>query len=123
MPQPPKRILCVEDNEDICFMITTVLERAGYSAESASSLSEAQVLTGREHFDLYILDTKLGEESGLDLCRTLRVAHPDTPVIIYSAAVFDTDREAGLSAGACAFVTKPGTEGLVEAVRNVLGTA
>lgn len=121
MPQPPKRVLCVEDNEDICFMLTTVLGRAGYTAASAASPAEALEMDGREHFDLYILDTRFGEESGLDLCRILTAAHPDTPVIFYSAAVFDSDREAALRAGASAYVTKPGIEELVEVVRDVLG--
>ena len=120
MPQPPKRVLCVEDNEDICFMLTAILGQAGYDTASADGPGEALSAAGREHFDLFILDTMLGEGSGLDLCRALRASHPDTPVVFYSAAAFDSDREAALSAGACAYVTKPGTEELVEAVRRAL---
>src|SRR5215207_3453711 len=69
------------------------------------------------------LDTWIGEESGIDLCGTLRAAHPDTPVVFYSAAAFDSDREAALRAGACAYVTKPGTDELAEAVRCALGAS
>lgn len=117
----PKRILCVEDNEDIRFMLTTVLGAAGYDAASAGGTEEAARMARDEHFDLFVLDTKLAGESGIALCRTLREMRPAAPVIFYSGAVSDSDREEGLSAGACAYVAKPGVEGLVEAVRHVLG--
>jgi CheY-like chemotaxis protein len=114
--QPPKRLLCVEDNEDICFMLTTVLGQTGYDVSAAAGPGEALAAAGREHFDLFILDTLFAEGNGLDLCRALRASHPDTPVVFYSAAAFDSDREAALRAGACAYVVKPGTEELMEAV-------
>lgn len=120
MPQPPKRVLCVEDNEDIGFLLLTVLKREGFDAVVTYTVGDALMLTGREEFDLYVLDVWFGDGSGLDLCRTLREAHPNAPVIFYSAAAFDSDREAALRAGTCAYVTKPGTEELVEAVRRAL---
>lgn len=120
MPQAPKRVLCVEDNEDIRFLLTTVLHAAGYDAAAAAGGGEAIELVRGEYFDLFVLDTKLGGESGLDLCRTLREMRPAAPVIFYSGAVYDSDKEEGLRAGACAYVAKPGVEGLIEAVRLVL---
>ena len=120
MPQPPKRVLCVEDNEDICFLLTTILGRAGYTVSAAADPDVALELAGLEHFDLFILDTVLKNRSGLDLCRALKAAHPDTPVVFYSAAAFDFDREAALRAGASAYVTKPGTQELLETVRRTL---
>ena len=120
MPQPPKRVLCVEDNEDIGFLLFTVLKREGFDAVITYTVGDALMLAGRGEFDLYVLDVRFGDGSGLELCRALREAHPDSPVVFYSAAAFDADREAALRAGACAYVTKPGTEELVEAVRHAL---
>lgn len=120
MPVPPKRVLCAEDDEDICFLLTTALGRAGYDVSTSASPAEGLETAGREHFDLFILDAVFDEGNGLDLCRALRAAHPDTPVIFYSAAAFDSDREAALRAGACAYVTKPDTAELVEVVNRVL---
>jgi DNA-binding response OmpR family regulator len=122
LPQPPKRVLCVEDNEDIGFLLFTVLKREGFDAVITYTVGDALMLAGREEFDLFILDVWFGEGSGLDLCRALREAHPGAPVVFYSAAAFDSDREAALRAGACAYVTKPGIEELVEAVRQALAT-
>ncbi len=101
-------------------MLMTILGHAGYDTASAPRPAEALETAGREHFDLYILDTRFGEESGIDLCRTLRAAHHGTPVVFYSGAAFDSDREAALRAGACAYVTKPGTEELLSVVRRLL---
>ncbi len=120
MRQPPKRVLCVEDNEDIGFLLYTLLKREGFEAVLTFTVGEALRLSGREEFDLYILDVAFESGSGLDLCRKLREAHPDAPVVFYSAAAFDADREAALRAGACAYVTKPGTGELLEAVRRAL---
>ena len=110
----------MEDNEDIGFLLYTLLKREGFDVVITFTADEALSLAGREDFGLYILDATLESGSGLDLCRTLREAHPDTPVIFYSAAAFDSDREAALRAGACAYVTKPGTDELVAAVRSSL---
>jgi DNA-binding response OmpR family regulator len=120
LPQPPKRVLCVEDNEDIGFLLFTLLKREGFDAVVTYTVGDALMLAGREDFDLYILDVMFESGSGLDLCRALREAHPNSPVVFYSAAAFDSDREAALRAGACAYVTKPGTEELVETVRRAL---
>jgi two-component system OmpR family response regulator len=123
LPPPRKRVLCVEDNEDIALLLYATLHARGYDPVVTYTAGGALTLAGREGFDLFILDTRLGEESGVELCRGLRAARPDTPVVFYSAAAFDSDREAALRAGACAYVTKPGMEGLVGEVRKALGPA
>lgn len=115
------RVLCVEDNEDIAFLLLTTLRAQGYDPLITYTTGDALVIAGREGFDLFILDTWLAGKSGVELCRELRSAHPDTPVVFYSAAAFDADREAALRAGACAYVTKPGVEELMVEVTKVLG--
>src|SRR5215216_5927754 len=102
LQQPPERVLCVEDNEDISFLLYTALKREGFDPVTTFTAADALALAGREEFDLFILDTRLEKGSGLELCRALREAHPNTPVVFYSAAAFDSDREAALRAGACA---------------------
>lgn len=120
LSQLPKRILCVEDNEDICFMLTTMLSGSGYTVSSATGPAAAVTLIRDEHFDLFILDNKFGAESGIELCQTIRVICPDTPVIFYSGAAYESDRQEALGAGARAYITKPGIEELVVAVRRIL---
>ena len=111
----------MEDNEDIGFLLYTLLRREGFDAVTTYTAADALMLAGREEFDLFILDTTLEAGSGLELCRALREAHPATPVIFYSAAAFDSDRQAALRAGAYTYVTKPGTEELLEALKSAFG--
>ena len=120
MRQLSQRVLCVEDNEDICLMLSALLMSEGYEPVTASTAGDALALVGRDQFDLFIVDTWLGDISGVDLCRELRTARPGTPVVFYSAAAFEADREAALRAGAHAYVTKPGTDELVETLREIL---
>lgn len=110
----------MEDNEDIRFMLASVLGAAGYEVSSVAGPGEVAGIARIKQFDLFILDNKFDEGRGVDLCRTLRVICPDTPVLFYSAAAYDCDREEALRAGACAYVAKPGIEELVGAVRRAL---
>lgn len=61
------RILYVDDNDDICFIILTLLKRAGYTAVTADSIHGALWLAQRESFDLHIMEKMLPDGSGLDL--------------------------------------------------------
>lgn len=121
MPQPPKRILCVEDDEDVGFMLCTFLKREGFDAVSAGTVSEALRLAAREEFDLFILDMRYQVGTGPELCRHIHEVRPGAKVIFYSGAGLDEDREVGLAAGACAYVLKPEFEEMLEAVRSALG--
>jgi len=76
LPQPPNRVLCVEDNEDICFMLTMILGRAGYNVSAAANPAEALRAVGREHFDLFILDTWFGGRAALN---SAALSGPRTP--------------------------------------------
>ena len=54
-----------------------------------------------------LLATELPDGSGLDLCKEIRASDPDTPIVFYSAAAFESDHEKALKHGAHAYLTKP----------------
>lgn len=119
--QPTKRrILCVDDDEDTCLLLTRLLEREGYEAKAAVSVERALELSHKGSFNLYILDALFEEGSGTGLCRQVREFDPHTPIIFYSGAAFQSDREESLQAGANAFVAKPDVEELLETIRRLL---
>jgi DNA-binding response OmpR family regulator len=101
------RILCVDNDEDICSMLTVLLKSSGYIVITAKSISEALELAQSEHFELYILDGSLPDGHGIDLCRQIRVLDPKTPILFYSASTRNSDRQAALESGAQAFIAKP----------------
>ena len=120
--QPDKqRILCVDDHDDTCFMLSALFGQEGYETVSAGNMSEALELARREHFDLYILDARLPDGSGLELCVSLRALDPHARIIFYSGAAYERDRIAGLSRGASAYIIKPEINELLETVAGLLG--
>lgn len=120
MQQIRKRILCVDDNADICEMLTTLLSAAGYDATSVATVQDATRFAAGDGFDLFILDKMSHAGTGLELCRELRRQHPDTPIIIYSADVFEWHHREAAEAGATAYVDKPHIKPLVRAVKKLI---
>ena len=102
-----RRILYVEEHEDSREMLVLILERAGYAMSTATSIADAWSVTRREHFDLYILDSRFSDGSGVDLCRQIRAFDPNTPILFYSSSAYPADIDAGLAAGAQRYLTKP----------------
>ena len=86
MRSTKRHILCVDDNDDTCFMLSTLLGQAGYEVRSASSITEGLRLAESEHFDLYILDSQIRGRNGLDLCRRIREFDRTTPIIFFYGA-------------------------------------
>lgn len=116
-----KRILCVEDDEETCTMLSGLLGLIDCEAATATTATEALGLIARGRFDLYLLDNWLPGGSGVDLCREIRRSDQSTPVVFYSGAGLESEREEALAAGAQAYLVKPGDlHLLVETVRRLL---
>ena len=116
MKQIRQRILCVDDNTDVCEMLTALLDAAGYDTTATSAARDS----ARDGFDLFILDRASRTDAGLELCRELRGLHPDTPIIIYSADAFERHHREAAEAGATACVDKPHIKQLVRAVEKLI---
>ena len=118
---PKKRILCVEDHVDTCELISTLLEQCGYEVASEHTFAGGLALARGQRPDLYLLDNRLPDGSGIDLCRQIRAFDPFTPVIFHSADAWASDREAALDAGAQEYITKPiSLEDLDKAIARLL---
>ena len=113
-------ILCVDDHEDTSYMLTHLLEQSNYEVVTAGSIRDALRLIEEEKFDLYILDKRLPDGSGLDLCRRFAALTPHVPVVFYSGDAYELHRQEGLYAGAEAYVPKPEINKLIEAVGQLL---
>ena len=60
---------------------------------------------------------------GFELCRRMRHLDPHTPILFFSGAAYETDRQRGIDAGANAYVVKPDVEGLLGNVRQFVSRA
>lgn len=100
-------VLFVEDNLDTQEIVSMFLQIEGYQVTSAHTAAEALRLARSQAFDLYLLDNRLPDESGIILCQQLRALDPHTPIIFYSAKAYETDKQQALAAGAQGYLTKP----------------
>lgn len=121
MSQVPKRILCVDDDEDTCTMLSVFLGQAGFKVVSAQSSAKALELAQRERFDLYLLDLWLkGEDEKVELFRRIRMFDEKTPIVIYSADARQTTQQMLSEANVQAYLVKPkGLDTLVETIRQL----
>ena len=116
-----KRILCVDDEEDTRDMLCGLLGLVNCEVLTAGTAAEALEMIADGGFDLYLLDNWMPGGSGAELCRKIRESDPTTPIVFYSGAALDSEREEALAAGAQAYLVKPGDLGLLlETVRGLL---
>lgn len=107
MPLPPKKILCADGNEDTCVLVRYLLAPLGYEVKTVNDLAGGLRSAQEEHFDLYLISYKLDEGTGVELCRRLRRFDGRTPILFWSALVYERDRQLAYSAGASIFLRKP----------------
>lgn len=117
---PTKRILCVDDDADTCELLKAMLGMADFDVISVPDADEALRLIASERFDLYTLDSEMPGSSGLTLCQRIRAVDTHTPIVIFSGHSFESHREAGMLAGANAYVVKPGVTELLPTVKRLL---
>ncbi len=114
-------ILVVEDEIKISRFIKKGLEMEHYTVEIAYDGQDGYEMAELNSYDLIILDIMLPKMSGIEMCRKLRLAKVDTPVIMLTARDTIEDRVKGLDAGADDYLTKPFAFGeLVARIRALL---
>lgn len=101
------RVLYIEDHEDTRELVTLVLEQKSIEVVTGSTIKSGVALAGAEQFDLYLLDSWLPDGSGLELCRKIREFDKATPILFYSAAAYEIDRDQAINSGAQAYLIKP----------------
>jgi DNA-binding response OmpR family regulator len=101
-----KRILIVEDDENLSRGIAFTFEKDGYSVVSAGTLTDGRRLCTRHHVDMIILDIGLPDGDGIEFCKTIR-EKSNVLIIMLTARDMETDEVSGLSAGADDYITKP----------------
>jgi DNA-binding response OmpR family regulator len=117
---PDKRVLCVEDDSDTRDMLKTKLGLSDFEVVVAPGVEAALHLMERERFSLYVLDGGLQGHKGPSLCEQIRASDARTPIVIFSGHAFAADIEAGMRAGANAYLVKPDSSELISTMRRLL---
>ena len=115
---PLPRVLCVDDDEDSRVMLTMLLRHELIEAQAVGTAVQAMSAIQTEHFDLYLLDSRLPDLDGFALCRRIRDFDPETPILFFSGAAYEADKKRGIEAGANAYVIKPDLDGLLESIKQ-----
>lgn len=105
----PRKILLVEDEDNLRELVRGRLEAAGYETAVAEDGYKALKAVREFRPDLIILDLMLPKMDGYTVCRMLRSSSSEeqVPVILFSARSSPDDRQRGMDSGANAYVTKP----------------
>jgi CheY-like chemotaxis protein len=120
MSEPKCRILYVDDHEDSAEMFRLLVSSPDYEVETAQTVAEALERAKSAGFDLYVLDKRLPDGSGMDLCIMLNALTPGVPCIFYTGDAYEIHRQQAIVAGATAYVPKPDVEALIDTVHKVL---
>lgn len=100
-------VLMVDDDAELAAMVVELLQAQGMQVHSAGTAAQGMAALTRLQPDVLLLDLMLPDANGLDLCRRLREAGNDVPVLMLTARGDPFDRVLGLELGADDYLGKP----------------
>src|SRR5665213_1011592 len=116
-----RRILVVDDEENIGRSLRMILEREGYQVNAVKSAAELRAFPERARMYLFLLDVRPPDASGIDLLRELQAAEITAPVIMISGHATIADAVEATRAGAFDFLEKPlSRERVLVALKNAI---
>src|SRR4030095_4822437 len=117
-------ILYTEDDADTRELVWYVLTMNNCRVTLADCNDRALLLARTINFDLYIVDNWMPGGSGIDLCKKLREVDSTTPILFYSGAAYDSDKQEAFASGAQGYLTKPvHNDQFVREVFNLISNA
>jgi two-component system, OmpR family, response regulator len=104
---PTARVLVVDDEDNITFLLSTALRHFGFAVDTAADGRTALQHARTGSHDVILLDVMLPDLDGFEVCRRLRGDGVDTPVLFLTARDGTEDTVRGLTLGGDDYVTKP----------------
>ncbi len=102
-----KRLLVVDDDDEIRELLEFDLAHSGYSVDTACDGLEGLNKAVNNHYDIILLDVMMPKMNGFDVCKNLRKANPDVPVLLLTAKGTIGDKTQGFDCGADDYLVKP----------------
>ena len=107
-------ILVVDDEADICALLTEHLRKLGFKASYCLTIREARERIASGPYDVIFIDLNLTDGSGYELINALRAGSNPVKIVVISA--YDGERQRAMQSGANMFVPKPFTKGNIQDV-------
>lgn len=101
-------------------MLVTLLRLALIEAKAVGTAAQALSLIQAEPFDLYMLDGRLPDIDGFELCRRMRALDSHIPILFFSGAAYAADKQKGIDAGANDYLIKPNISDLVRSIKQLM---
>ena len=102
-----KRLFVVDDDDEIRELLEFALSHSGYSVDTACDGMDGLNKAVTNSYDLVLLDVMMPKMNGFDVCKNLRKAKPDIPVLLLTAKGTITDKTQGFDCGADDYLVKP----------------
>ncbi|MBD2702804.1 response regulator [Spirosoma sp. BT702] len=109
-----KRVLIIDDEADICLLLSGLLRRLGYQPTCAHFIEEGRQCLHTQQFDAIFLDLNLPDGLGFDLLPSIREEQQVAKVVMISAFDGQSERRRATEQGADYFIGKPFTRRSVE---------
>ena len=119
-----RRVLVIDDEPDIVYMVKVILRSAGCEVSTAAGVKDGTAMIDSDAPDLVLLDLRLTDGDGMEVLEAMRASGKieSIPVLILSAHATPATSEKAMAAGAVGYITKPFVAGqLVDAVNTHLG--
>ena len=101
------RILLVEDDTNLGFVIQDTLRMQGYKVHLCPDGKEGLMQFNKEKYDLCLLDVMMPKKDGFELAKDIRKIDPDVPIVFLTAKGMQEDKVEGFLSGADDYITGP----------------
>lgn len=107
MQKTNKRLLIVDDDKQIRELLSFDIASSGYIVDTATDGSEGLNKALENNYDLILLDVMMPKMNGYDVCKNIRIAKPDVPILMLTAKGTIEDKTEGFDCGADDYLIKP----------------
>jgi two-component system OmpR family response regulator len=109
------KVLIVDDELDICYLLSGILKQKNFKTAFVNNLSDAEIALRNEVPDVLFLDNHLPDGLGLDFVSFVKRKYPDTKIVMITAHDGPEERKRAEEEGADLFIAKPFTRNLITA--------
>ncbi|MEP6596424.1 MAG: response regulator [Ginsengibacter sp.] len=116
----PIEVLIIEDEEDICYLLSGILKKKNLHTSYVTSLFAAKKILSDQSPDILFIDNHLPDGFGLDFIPWIRQDHPLTKIIMITAHNTNEDEAKALKQGADYFIGKPFSSEMINKTVDIL---
>jgi two-component system OmpR family response regulator len=115
-------VLIIEDEEDICYLLSGILKKKNLHTSYVTSLFAAKKILSEQNPNILFIDNHLPDGFGMDFISVIKHEHPDTKIIMITAHNTSDDKATALKQGADFFIGKPFSSEMINKTVDILLT-